>query len=141
MPQLNRSRQITETIDPALMFDPFEGDVGGKETRIINEITDAPAAPRCQVCHGPIKPGTKVRRIVETGIDLDDIPEDADAALTVTDVARYERERVEYLICQTCCNAARQDDEDGGDRTARRGEAGDRRRSKEAKKHSGQVAR
>ncbi|MGR0183183.1 hypothetical protein [Azospirillum aestuarii] len=116
--------------DAALYFDPFEGDYGGGETRIVDAIVTAPDPVRCHVCAGPIKPGTKVRRIVETCADLEDMPEDESQGVAVSDLRRYELGRSDYLICETCCDAARKDAEDGGERLDRRYSVGFNRRDK-----------
>lgn len=124
---------MTDKQDPALGFDPFDGDYGDGETRIIDAIVEAPEPVRCHVCAGPIKPGTKVRRIVETRADLEDMPELGSDSITEADLVTYERGRSEYLICETCCDAARKDeaDESGeGDRLDRRYSVGARRRDK-----------
>ncbi|PWC89801.1 hypothetical protein TSH100_03960 [Azospirillum sp. TSH100] len=124
---------ISAREDAALGFDPFDGDYGDGETRIIDAIVEAPEPVRCHICAGPIKPGTKVRRIVETSADLEDIPEFGSDCVTKADLATYERSRSEYLICEPCCDAARKDnaDESGeGDRLDRRYALGERRRRK-----------
>ncbi|WP_431861312.1 hypothetical protein [Azospirillum sp.] len=124
---------MTTERDAALEFDPFEGDYGDGETRIINEIVDAPDPVRCNICAGPIKPGTKVRRIVETTADLEDMPAYGRDVLTAEDLAAYERGRSEHLICEACCAAARKDDADDsgeGERLERRYTVGFNRRAK-----------
>ncbi|QCN99461.1 hypothetical protein D3093_30010 (plasmid) [Azospirillum argentinense] len=94
--------------DDALMLDPFEGDFGDGETRIVNEIVTAPEPPRCHSCGGRITPGTRMRRIVEQiGDEAEgDEPEDI--------------KRTEYLFCQHCCGAMAKDVKDGGDRLGSR---------------------
>ncbi|MBP2233113.1 hypothetical protein J2847_006448 [Azospirillum agricola] len=123
--------QTTEQQDDALSFDPFDGDFGDRETRVVDAIVDAPAPIRCHVCAGPIHAGTKVRRIVETRADLEGMPAEDAGVVTAADMAEYERTRTEFLICSTCCDAARNDavDERGdGRRLERRYGVGERRR-------------
>ena len=119
--------------DAALAFDPFEGDYGDGETRIINEIVDAPEMIRCNVCAGPIKPSTKVRRIVETTADLEDMPESSNSVITAADLVNYERGRSEHFICEHCCDAVRKGAAEDGEeyrRVEARYRIGFRRREK-----------
>ncbi len=84
--------------DIALRFNLFDGDFGDGETTVLNEIQTA-SPPSCHVCAATIKPGTLIRKLVETTLDPDDGFSFAD----------YERSRREYFVCDTCCNAARSD--------------------------------
>ena len=91
--------------EAALSFNPFEGDYGDGERRIINEIITAPEPPRCHHCHGRIKEGTRIRRLIETTADLEDMPAGGQGEITEADLAAYERRRTEYLFCEPCCQA------------------------------------
>lgn len=86
---------MTKTFDEdaALCFDPFEGDFGDGEKQVANEIITAPEPPRCAHCHGKIKPGTRIRRLVEQVGDEDEGDEPKDIRIT------------EYLYCEPCCKA------------------------------------
>jgi hypothetical protein len=107
-------------IDLALTFNLFEGDYGNNETTILNEIQTAPAAPVCHVCAVKIKPGTQVRRLIETTMDTDEV-EGGES------LAEYERKRREYFVCTFCCEAARSGDSEELDC---RFSVGERRRNK-----------
>ena len=80
---MNDSAQKSLHEEAALLFDPFDGDFGDGEVRVVNEIITAPELPRCHHCGGRIKQGSRIRRLVE----------------------RRGRTTTEYLFCTYCCKA------------------------------------
>nr|WP_175428856.1 hypothetical protein [Azospirillum argentinense] len=93
--------------DDALMLDPFEGDFGDGETRIVNEIVTARSRPAA------------------TAAAAGSLPAHGCAASSNRSETRpkgraEDIKRTEYLFCQHCCGAMAKDVKDGGDRLGSR---------------------
>lgn len=73
--------------------DPFDGDFGGggsDDSILSDKIVTARKAGECHTCHGPIVPGTRVRRRAEV----------------------YDNEFMRFGWCEDCCKAMAQGDPD-----------------------------
>lgn len=73
--------------------DPFEGDFGGgggDDAILSDKIVTARKAGECHTCHGPIVPGTRVRRRAEV----------------------YDGDLMRFGWCEPCCEAMAADDPD-----------------------------
>lgn len=79
--------------------DPFEGDFGGPDDRILRDkMVNARKARECQDCGQQIQPGERIR----------------------TMTAVFDGELMNYSWCQLCCEAMEKSFEDDGDAIAAR---------------------